>query len=51
MSHDALPLTLLVPRIFADDAQHTASFDDFAFIANLFNGCPDFHVSTAFIYL
>jgi hypothetical protein len=50
MSH-VLPLTLLVPRILADDAKHSAPFDDFAFIANFPDGSPNFHGSTALIYL
>lgn len=39
-----LALSLFVLGIAADHSNNTLAFDDFAFFANLFNGCANFHV-------
>jgi hypothetical protein len=43
-----LSLTLLVLRVFADDAHHTVAVDHLALIANLLYGGPYFHNSFQF---
>lgn len=45
-----LALSLFVLGIAADHSNNTLAFDDFAFFANLFNGCANFHVFDLPIY-
>ena len=43
--HSCLTLPLFVPRVRADDTNDAFALDDFAILAKLFYGCPNFHVS------
>jgi hypothetical protein len=44
-------LSLLVLRIFTDHHDVAMALDDFAFVADLFDGRSDFHALPPFVFL